>query len=135
MPSDPGGGTRGRFERGSWMNAASISAANVCAVDMVELLARCVGRADIAERVLKKFRETIQVDIQLLEQAFARNDSNEVALIAHRIKGAALAIAAHPLCNEAAGVETAARAQQLDEGRQAFARLQITLAQVAKTNL
>lgn len=117
------------------MSRACVAGGPECAVDVSELLVRCLGRADIAERVLNKFRESAPADVAEIQRAFARQDWQQIALIAHRLKGAALAVAAHPLCDQACNLETAARQQEFDRIEAGIASLNNTMAQVIRVTL
>jgi HPt (histidine-containing phosphotransfer) domain-containing protein len=82
-----------------------------------------MGRVSIARRVLAKFLETTPSDIELLRQAVVEQLVEQVALIAHRVKGAALATAAGPLAAEASRLEELARGRQLQLLEEQLAQL------------
>ena len=65
-------------------------------IDMDSLTKRCLGRVDLAYRVLKKFHSSVGNDLALLEQAIAAQNLSEVARVAHRVRGASLTVSA---CN------------------------------------
>ena len=65
-------------------------------LDMESLQRRCLGRVDLANRVLEKFRVTVEDDMALLEQALSARNLQEVARVAHRVKGSSLSVSA---CN------------------------------------
>jgi len=85
------------------------------ALDPQELLARCLGNLDFAERVLAKFASRFDADLEALEAAVRSDDADQITLIAHRIKGASANVAAHGLRQQAAGIEELARQQALTE--------------------
>lgn len=74
-----------------------------------ELLARCAGRLDFAERVIQKFLTHFSQDLESLEQAWDAGDWDSLTCTAHRMKGAAANIAAPGLHSLASEVEEAAR--------------------------
>ena len=75
---------------------AQTNEATARCLDMDSLTKRCLGRVDLAYRVLTKFHSSVGNDLALLEQAIASQNLNEVARVAHRVKGASLSVSA---CN------------------------------------
>ena len=65
--------------------------------DWEELLARCMGRVDLLERLLVDFDNYLMPQVGELEQAVLMQDAAQVRSIAHRIKGAALTVSARSL--------------------------------------
>ncbi|GIX04031.1 MAG: hypothetical protein KatS3mg113_1037 [Planctomycetaceae bacterium] len=80
-----------------------------------ELLARCLGRRDLAVRVLQQFRKQLMLDLPRIYAALAAEDYAYVGLAAHRIKGAAANVTACELQQLASQIEDAARQNQLVE--------------------
>ena len=101
-------------------------------LDCEELLSRCLGRVEIAQRVLRKFHETIQADVDQLANAVSERDFRTAALVAHRIKGAALAIAAQRLCDLAIAMELSALESQPEELELGLEGLKIELTHVTE---
>lgn len=93
------------------------------AVDFHDLVDRCLGRLDLAERILQKFQITLEEDIRRLEEAVCATSTAEIAHIAHRIKGASLAVAAHDLTDCARSLENSANLRSLEDLPVHFARL------------
>ncbi|NUQ61721.1 MAG: Hpt domain-containing protein [Pirellulales bacterium] len=83
--------------------------------DSHELVARCLGNLELAERVLAKFRSRFVEDLAELEQAALAEDASHVAIVAHRLKGSSASTAAHALCERAAEIETLARRNAIAE--------------------
>jgi HPt (histidine-containing phosphotransfer) domain-containing protein len=79
-----------------------------------ELLARCLGKTDLMKRILCKFRETFVKDYELLENGVEQYDIDHVALVAHRLKGAAANIGAPVIREIATTIEKKAREKSLD---------------------
>lgn len=73
-----------------------------------ELLARCAGQASICKTVVAKFVEQMNGDLPQLVQAIESSDHEQVARLAHRIKGASANVAVEDLRSIAARLETAA---------------------------
>ena len=80
-----------------------------------ELVERCMGQIDFAERVLSKFEQTFGGDLTELEDLLERENHEEIALVAHRLKGASANVGAPRLCDRAAKIENLARAQRTAE--------------------
>jgi HPt (histidine-containing phosphotransfer) domain-containing protein len=81
--------------------------------DVDDLLTRCLGRIELAERILRTFETNLDRDVEQLEQAVRATDVTEIARLAHRIKGASLAVSARELTNCARSIEVSANAGQL----------------------
>jgi HPt (histidine-containing phosphotransfer) domain-containing protein len=104
-------------------------------LDSDELLARCLGNADLVERVLTRFRQSIDHELEALERSVEATDTGDIARRAHRIKGTSLTVAAHRLNEHAQRLETLAITQRLDgihscieDIRQEFTRLDELIA-------
>jgi len=80
-----------------------------------ELLARCVGRLDFMERILNSFELRFGEDLEQLEEHLKSSDADEVARLAHKMKGASANVAALCLNKQVAEIEQLARSQRLDE--------------------
>jgi Amt family ammonium transporter len=83
--------------------------------DFEELLNRCLGNLEFAERVLAKFQSRFDDDLVELEQALDVQDTEAVARVAHRLKGASATAAANGICTQAAEIESLARTRNIDE--------------------
>jgi HPt (histidine-containing phosphotransfer) domain-containing protein len=80
-----------------------------------ELLSRCLGNIEFAERLLTKFESRFDVDLEELEKAIDAEDVEAVASIAHRLKGASATAAADGIRQEAAEIEGLARSRHVGE--------------------
>jgi HPt (histidine-containing phosphotransfer) domain-containing protein len=109
--------------RGSNMNSVRAHALSDIPVDMNDLLGRCLGRLDIVERILQTFHRTMQTDLKQLECAVQAADADTIAHIAHRMRGASLAVAAHELEDYAQRIEASATTRQLDEVQRDLTKL------------
>jgi HPt (histidine-containing phosphotransfer) domain-containing protein len=74
-------------------------------IDLQELIERCMGNLELAERVLSKLQSRFDEDMARLEQALSAKDGQLIASIAHRLKGASANVAAHDLQKCAAEIE------------------------------
>ena len=89
-----------------------------------ELLARCLGKTDLMKRILGKFRETFGKDYELLESGVEQHNTDDVALVAHRLKGAAANIGAPVIRDIATSIEKRARERSLDGTKELLQVLQ-----------
>jgi HPt (histidine-containing phosphotransfer) domain-containing protein len=80
-----------------------------------ELLARCMGNANIAERILSKFQERFGIDLSELEQGLAEQNAGMITQAAHRIKGASANVSALTLYEIASDIEQLGREERLAE--------------------
>ncbi|HUQ71965.1 MAG TPA: Hpt domain-containing protein [Planctomycetaceae bacterium] len=80
-----------------------------------ELLGRCLGKPELAARVLQKFERQLADDLVKLEHAIGTGDSTTAGSLAHRIKGAAANVAAHGVCEQAGLLETVLRMHMHDQ--------------------
>ncbi len=69
------------------------------------LEARCIGRIDLVRKALARFQGSLEDDIQELQRATERNNPDDVAKIAHRIKGTSLTVSADRLAGFALNLE------------------------------
>lgn len=97
--------------------------ADATAVDLMAVLARCLGNIDLVVRVLSKFRNTGTADLAQIEMAIERSDFRAVAEIAHRFKGAAANVSASRLHVTATYLEELGREQNGAELRDVFNQL------------
>jgi HPt (histidine-containing phosphotransfer) domain-containing protein len=85
------------------------------ALQFDELVERCMGNLEFAERVLGRFQQRFGEDLGALEAGVTGQRAEEVARLAHRMKGAAANVAAPGLRVQATAVEELARAGQVGE--------------------
>lgn len=84
------------------------------AIDVQELIDRCMGNLELAQRVFAKLQAQFKQDLIALESALAEKDGKLMANIAHRLKGAASNVAAHDLYRCVAAIEESARDGMLE---------------------
>jgi HPt (histidine-containing phosphotransfer) domain-containing protein len=58
------------------------------AIDVDDLISRCMGNLDFVERILTIFQTRCEADLEELEAAIKAADFAQVQRIAHRLKGA-----------------------------------------------
>ena len=88
----------------------------ITTIDYPALVERCMGKEELARRLLRKFTDQIEVDLTRLRQSLAAQDAPETAKAAHKIKGAAANLAIESVRKLVATVEEQARAGILDDG-------------------
>lgn len=93
------------------------------AVDLMALLARCLGNIDLIVRVLTRFKNTGSADIDHLGQAIENSDLDSVVDISHRLKGAASNVSAAGLQRIATEMEQLARSRKHKELPEAMTQL------------
>jgi PAS domain S-box-containing protein len=82
-------------------------------IDHPELLRRCMGRRELAARLVAKLVGQAARDIEAAVHAVQRNDATALMIAAHRLKGAAANVAAGGLQRVAADLEILGRAGSL----------------------
>ena len=102
-------------------------------LEFQQLLDRCVGNLDFAERLLTKFDDQLGEELSQLEQLLGGENADELARRAHSLKGAAATIGATALRAAAADVETFARENRLDLIASRLVNLQIERSRFADT--
>lgn len=80
------------------------------ALDLDELVDRCMGNLEFVDRVLTKFQQRFGENLDELERALAQKDTERVVLIAHRLKGESASVAAGALRDRAGEIEALGRA-------------------------
>ena len=89
-----------------------------------ELLARCVGRLDLVQRVLNAYAKQMNEDIPKLVSELEAGNASGVASLAHRIKGASANASMNSLRSRAEEVENLAREdRQLEDIQASVAKL------------
>lgn len=91
--------------------------------DFDELLRRCMGKRDVAARLIDRFRCRLESDLQQLEESIMQRDAGQTATLAHALKGAAANLSAKALRREAARLEQLARADEWDGLDECFEKL------------
>lgn len=82
-----------------------------------ELMARCVNRLDLVQRVLSSFVEQLDGDIPTLGDFVESGAGEEARKLAHRIKGAAANVAAEGIRSSVAKLEDLASNERLADAR------------------
>lgn len=80
------------------------------AIQLDQLVNRCLGNINFAQRVMTKFTGRLEDDIEELKDAMRGDSLPDVARLAHRLKGASANVAAEGLRKLAEEIEQQARA-------------------------
>jgi HPt (histidine-containing phosphotransfer) domain-containing protein len=84
-------------------------------IDLEALAARCLGNAQLVERVLAKFTVQLETDLVRLEKALEAGDTQAFRAVAHRLKGMSANVEAWPLHACAKEAEELALRDEVDE--------------------
>ena len=84
-------------------------------LDVDDLLGRCLGNIEFAQRILGKFQERCDEDLAALEQAVCDGDGESIAHLAHRLKGASANASALGLQKHASEIEHAVRHESIED--------------------
>lgn len=94
---------------------SSIPEVQEAPIQFDELVERCLGKIEFAERILTKFNERFPESIDQLVQSSEQGDLETVASVAHRLKGAAANISAPGILAVVEQIETKGRSGQADD--------------------
>jgi HPt (histidine-containing phosphotransfer) domain-containing protein len=89
--------------------------------DLQELVRRCMGRIELAERLLASFESRFPADLEKVEACLAEGDTAKLARLVHQLKGAAANISAPELHVVMSRMEEAVRAERRDEAAERLA--------------
>jgi HPt (histidine-containing phosphotransfer) domain-containing protein len=93
--------------------SASANAVGNDVLDLEDLKARCLGNLALVERVLTKFADQLDRDLDDLEVAVQAGNAPAAAELAHRIKGIAASVSARSLFDDASTAEQRALDNEL----------------------
>ena len=82
-------------------------------IDYPSLLERCMGKQDLAEKLIRMFLENARDNLRELDSAVRSQDPATTATIAHSLKGAAGSVSATRIWEGAARLEAEARENHL----------------------
>lgn len=91
------------------------TARDVTVLDVEELLGRCMGNIQLAERVVAKFLQGFGAEVAQIEEGLAAEDAEQVVRLAHRLKGTAANVSALGLREQMAEIEMLGRQQRISE--------------------
>ncbi|MBN2295442.1 MAG: Hpt domain-containing protein [Pirellulales bacterium] len=76
---------------------------------------RCMGNIQLVERILNKFQQRMPEELEELEKALELSDTEQIARIAHRVKGTSASVSASTLQQAATEIEDLSRAGRITE--------------------
>ena len=92
---------------------ASNSGCDQAWIDIQDVMDRCMGNLQLANRILGRFRDGLDETLQQLESLASQNDWEQVGKRVHRLKGEAGNVGCRPMVELAARLEDACvRGQQ-----------------------
>ena len=97
--------------------------AELAVLDFDSLLERCMGKRDLAERLLKKFRKRLKSDLPEIICSVDQGDIERTAMLAHTLKGASANLSAESLRVAAAALEHLGRDGTLDGAQECVENL------------
>ena len=80
------------------------------------LLTHCLGKTELAQRLIVKFRKQIQANMKIILESMESSAYEPLATTAHSLKGAAISMGAESISAKAAVVEQMARNGNLQDG-------------------
>ena len=80
---------------------------DLAVLELWELLNRCMGKPELASRVLVRFQKQLDEDLNRIEMLLDKSEFESAREVTHRLKGAAANVAAHALRESAHSLETA----------------------------
>ena len=83
-------------------------------LDLAALLERCCGKQALAHRLLSRFAETVQHELEALRHAVDERNPGAASEVAHRLKGTAANLGLDALRSAAAELEAAGRRGEVD---------------------
>jgi HPt (histidine-containing phosphotransfer) domain-containing protein len=92
-------------------------------IDRPSLLRRCLGKAELADKLLVKLHARLGADLYEIKTAADAGDCDLLGRCAHRLKGAAANLSAEPLRAVSADLEMLARSGNIGAARDALAKL------------
>jgi len=112
---------------GATADAADQGGGEYRGIDLPALLQRCMGKADLARRLVVKFREQCLADVLELEAALRGRDAARMRDVAHRIKGAAANVSAESVRAAASDLEAAGQEADLSSAPMLCERLKASI--------
>ena len=84
-------------------------------LDVQGLRRRCMGDLDLMQSVLKLFVERMPMELKTIEEALQVRDLEQMARIAHRVRGTSASMSANAIARAAGAIEDAGRQGQLSD--------------------
>ena len=92
-------------------------------LDLEQLVHRCMGRIELAERLLKSFESRFPEDLSRIEECLYGEGSPELPRLVHQLKGATANVSAPELYASVTKMEQALEAKQAEKARTCVAEI------------
>jgi len=102
--------------------------------DMEQLVRRCMGRIELAERLLKSFESRFPEDLTKIEDSLRALDTPAASRMVHQLKGAAANVSAPDLYSMLARLEDNVRGEQYGQANDCVGEIQQTWRRYANSN-
>jgi ammonium transporter, Amt family len=102
--------------------------------DMEQLVRRCMGKIELAERLLKSFESRFPEDLSKIEESLRGCDSPTASRMVHQLKGAAANVSAPDLYKMLAQLEEVVRGGQYEEAADCVEEIQQKWIRYANSN-
>lgn len=110
--------------RGSGIKSRGPSMNTENPFDVQQLVRRCMGRIELAERLLASYESRFPDDLFKIEACLAADDSAGLARLVHQMKGAAANVSAPALYSILSRMEQAVRDEQRETAGQCLEEVQ-----------
>lgn len=104
-------------------------------IDVPSLLHRCMGKQDLARRLVQKFLTQAGADVQEMEAALKEQDAVRLRLVAHRLKGSAANVSAEAVRESASQLEVLGRDGNLEPAPDLVAQLRAGMELIKDTTI
>jgi HPt (histidine-containing phosphotransfer) domain-containing protein len=99
--------------RNAFAACSPVKAISSGILDLEELRSRCMGNIELVQQVLKKFESRTPEEIEAIEKALQLQDTQQIARVAHRLRGTSATVSAEGLTRAAAEIEDVSRQGRL----------------------
>ncbi len=113
---------------GTGTAAPPTAAVDDAPINLATALQRCLGRQDFLERILQTFKKKVAKDIEALQAHVKAGAMDQVALLAHGLKGAAANVSAERLRLAAYELEQIGKAGESAKAEEGLGRLKTEVA-------
>jgi HPt (histidine-containing phosphotransfer) domain-containing protein len=86
-------------------------------IDLQQLVDRCLGNLELADRLIARFRERVAETRESLQQALNREETGTIGQLAHRLKGESANLGSGTLARLASELECAAAENRTQDVR------------------
>lgn len=102
--------------------------------DMEQLVRRCMGKIELAERLLKSFESRFPEDLSKIEDSLREYDSKAASRMVHQLKGAAANVSAPDLYSMLTLLEDVVRSEQYERANDCVGEIHLKWRRYANSN-